>query len=350
MARVLCPDMEKSKTRVVNMRCLIIVSMLLIWSFYSGVLLAADTVKTGTRIGAIKVKQSNGKDIEIEKIKGDKLAVIAFWSPAPAVKKEIEKMHGFIKKQDDRIMLILISRGKNEAERETAIKSAEKIGKGLPLYFDPDLSAAKWFAVKSVPWFIAVARNNTILTTGANSIEAKLRNLTFERILLMEKGGENIPFHELIPAKPGDKARELINTKAPDFKSKDLNAVLQSPRIYEGKKPLFIVFWRESCPHCRKEMPRLTKFYSEYKNKKDFEMIGIAITAKLEDDGKVKTYIKNEKIMFPNIVDSSGKTSAEYKISEVPSIFYIDKKGIIRDTQTGETEQLSELLLSFLKM
>ncbi|MEW5944859.1 MAG: TlpA family protein disulfide reductase [bacterium] len=312
---------------------------------------AADALEPGSRIGNVKVRRGDGKEVEISKIKRDNVAVLAFWMPqSPAARREVEKLHSFIRGRNAGTVMILVSKGKDEADKRAAEQAAREMGVGSEVYFDPDLAAVKNLDVKSVPWFIAVARDGAALSPGFNTIEKKFRNLTIEQIFSLAESGGEIPFHEFVPVKEGDGTRELIGARAPDFDARDLRGNAQSPAKYRGRKPLFIVFWRESCPHCRNEMPKLAEFYMRLREKMGFEILGVAITGNPEDEEKTRKYVAEQTIVFPIVLDGGGKISAKYSLASVPAIFYVDKKGIVRETQIGETEQLDGLLLSFLKI
>lgn len=333
------------------MKKLLLPSILLIFIINSGWAAAAGMSEIGAGIGDVKFVQPDGKKVSISTIKKGKMAVLAFWSPeSPATKREVGKLHQFIQKQSDGTIMILVSRGQSAADMQSAVLSAKEIGLESRVYFDPELAAAKSLEVKSVPWFIAVGRDDKVLSPGFNSLETKFRNLTVSQIFSKFKSGEKIPFYEFIPAKEGDKARGLIGGKAPGFDARDLRNNVQSTEKYRNKKPLFIVFWRESCPHCRMEMPKLAKFYLKNKDKKGFEMVGLAITGKPGDREKVEGFVSDQKITFPIIVDDGGKISGKYNINSVPTIFYISRNGMIGEVQTGETQELDRLLLSFLDM
>lgn len=312
---------------------------------------AAAEPNIGMKITGIEFTSRTGEKARLSNIASTAVVVLAFWAPeAKATVSEVEKLVKLAKSRKDGVSIVLISRGKSAAEIETALNAARKLGVESSVYFDPKLTAAKKLGVKSVPWFILLGQGNTILSEGFNTIDTKLRNKTASDIISDLARGKKVPYHEFVQTKNEDATRGLISKSAPGFKEQNIGGGINSLDSYRGKKPLFVVFWKESCPHCRKELPLLQKFYLEHKGKIDFEMIGFALTRNGEEDKKARDFVSSQMITFPIITDRDAKTANAYKIGGVPAIVYVDKKGIIRETQVGETDQIDKLLVSFLSI
>lgn len=105
-----------------------------------------------------------------------------------------------------------------------------------------------------------------------------------------------------------------------------------------------LVFWDPDCGHCKKEIPKLTKLYQEFKKENiDIEFIGIGTN--LEND-KWRKFIKEKKLEWINISDfpDANENAKEYiydkrlttleslnfrltyDIFSTPQIYLIDKE------------------------
>ena len=82
--------------------------------------------------------------------------------------------------------------------------------------------------------------------------------------------------------KPYDIREQTIEVSAPDFSLKDLQGKTHVLSDYAGKTVL-LTFTTTWCPYCIKDIPKLKKIYSEYKDR-DFVLLAIYIQ---ESDRKV---------------------------------------------------------------
>jgi len=97
---------------------------------------------------------------------------------------------------------------------------------------------------------------------------------------------------------------------------------------YRGKVVL-LDFWAAWCNPCRMEMPNVIRVYSEFQ-KKGFEIIGISLDS---DEAQFQTFIKDNKMSWPQIYEGKGWSSGigqSYAVSSIPATYLIDKKGKIR--------------------
>ena len=61
--------------------------------------------------------------------------------------------------------------------------------------------------------------------------------------------------------------------QAPDFSLKDLDGNTVTLSDYRGQKPVILDFFATWCPNCKRDMPKLNKWYEQYKDK--VEVIGV---------------------------------------------------------------------------
>jgi len=106
-----------------------------------------------------------------------------------------------------------------------------------------------------------------------------------------------------------------------DFTLADLHGRQWSLKALKGKVVL-LNFWATWCPPCRKEMPDLETLG------KQFEAQGLVILSITDDDPeKVKSYIQQQNITYPVLLDAGSKLNAQFRIQGIPKIFLYDRDG-----------------------
>jgi hypothetical protein len=86
----------------------------------------------------------------------------------------------------------------------------------------------------------------------------------------------------------------------------------------------------------KKEVVAIEKLYQKFKEKdqkKENAFIVLGITSE-KDKVKVKSFATQSKITYPILIEAS-KTFKDYKVNQLPTIFYINKDGIIYSVHSG---------------
>jgi len=142
----------------------------------------------------------------------------------------------------------------------------------------------------------------------------------------------------LICACTQEKSEKKWGRAAP-FSLYDTDSVLFSLKDYQNT-PLMIHFWADWCPHCREEFPKLQQAYEKLKLH-GFEILAI-------NSGQSKEHVREIRetyqLTFPLLVDEEAKTAKNYNVSGLPSSYFVDGKGVIRDVYIGwlESEKVVE--------
>ena len=127
--------------------------------------------------------------------------------------------------------------------------------------------------------------------------------------------------------------------KAPEIAGTDLHGEPVSLGRLRGSV-VVLCFWTNSC--CSDRLKRLEPFYRQNKDK------GLAILAINEGNAgeNVASYAEANGLTFTVQTDEGGLWAREYGVFGFPTIFIIDREGIIRKKILGDVnpEQLDKLV------
>lgn len=127
--------------------------------------------------------------------------------------------------------------------------------------------------------------------------------------------------------------KPAVGYRAPDFGGIDV-ATGQTVSLADLKgKPVLLNFWATWCPPCREEMPALDKLSRDYKDK----VFVIALGADPGESAELLSdYAKRNNLASLTILrDSAGSAARRYGIRAIPTSFFIDAQGTIREVRLG---------------
>lgn len=125
-------------------------------------------------------------------------------------------------------------------------------------------------------------------------------------------------------------ASEKISGKAANFTLK--SRLGKNIKLSELRGEVVMLnFWASWCGPCRKEMPLLEKIHKKYK-RLGFTLLGVNVE---ENSSDAKNYLKDVKVTFPILFDSTQKTSELYNVSAMPTTILIDRNGNKRFLHKG---------------
>jgi len=106
-----------------------------------------------------------------------------------------------------------------------------------------------------------------------------------------------------------------------DFSLNDLQGKSWTLKSLQGQVVL-VNFWATWCPPCRKEMPDLDALYRRFKDQ------GFVILAISDEEAeKVKTYLSEQKVTYPILLDPGRKVNDLFRIDGIPKSFIYDRNG-----------------------
>lgn len=127
---------------------------------------------------------------------------------------------------------------------------------------------------------------------------------------------------------------------APDFVLSGLDYQDISLSDFKGT-PVILNFWASWCPPCKAEMPSFEKAYQEFSGS---GLKIIAINATSQDSiADVSFFIEEYGITFPVPLDKTGEVSNDFLVHSLPTTYFIDKDGLIREIIIGGPIPLSLL-------
>lgn len=116
---------------------------------------------------------------------------------------------------------------------------------------------------------------------------------------------------------------------APDFTLEDIEGREVTLSSFRGKVVL-VEFWATWCAPCRESMPALENLYRKYRGK-GLVVLGIAVKDLKE---KVKELTADKGITYTGMMDDEV-VSRLFRVREIPALFMLDKKGVVRHILTG---------------
>ena len=129
--------------------------------------------------------------------------------------------------------------------------------------------------------------------------------------------------------------------QAPDFTLSTLDSQIITLSDLRGKA-ILLNFWATWCPPCRSEMPAMQTVYKDYGSSGKFVILAVNSTLqdRMEDVG---SFVVEQGLTFPVLLDTDGEVSNLYQVRSMPTSFFIDPDGIIREVVIGGP--MSEALL-----
>ncbi len=127
-----------------------------------------------------------------------------------------------------------------------------------------------------------------------------------------------------------DEAKAEVGKPAPDFALKGIDG--KEFRLLELSKESIVVltWWSYKCPWSRGCDPYFNQLAKDY-SKKGVVLLAIDSNKPAVDpvDG-IRAYCKENKIIFPVLIDPGNKIADLYGAKQTPEVYVIDKKGIVR--------------------
>jgi peroxiredoxin len=120
----------------------------------------------------------------------------------------------------------------------------------------------------------------------------------------------------------------LVGRPAPAFQLPTLDGRPASLTDFRGR-PVIVNFWATWCEPCKEEMPALQTQTDAHP-----ELVVLGID-NVESAVKVRPFVEQLGIKFPILLDQDGSVVERYRVSGLPTTFFIDGTGILRFVYRG---------------
>ncbi len=143
----------------------------------------------------------------------------------------------------------------------------------------------------------------------------------------------------------GQRAPKLAADDGSDEVVRDLEGEPITLASLRGR-PVWLVFWATWCPPCQAETPDLQRAYTAHEAE-GLELIAIDVQETAEI---VADYMETYSLTYTGALDPSGSIMRSYRVFGLPTHYFIDAEGIIRDRFYGpmSLDQMEERLASIL--
>jgi thiol-disulfide isomerase/thioredoxin len=153
-------------------------------------------------------------------------------------------------------------------------------------------------------------------------------------IVALSRDGKEVTIRATVAARPSiqDMARmEHVGTYAPAWtKLTTVSGTMPASVSALRGKVALIEFWATWCGPCRLTQPALGALASKYGAQ------GLSVVGITSDDAQLAAdHARKTSMGFPAATDGDGSTNKAYGVSSLPTLFVVDKTGIVRDVVVG---------------
>jgi cytochrome c biogenesis protein CcmG, thiol:disulfide interchange protein DsbE len=123
-----------------------------------------------------------------------------------------------------------------------------------------------------------------------------------------------------------------VGSAAPGFTLQDTSDRSVSLAAYRGR-PVILNFWATWCPPCRAEMPAINAVAAAN------PQVAVLAVDVLEGPALVAPFARELNLGFVPLLDTTGEVAGRYRVSSLPSSFFIGPDGTIRAINVGPLDQ-----------
>ena len=131
---------------------------------------------------------------------------------------------------------------------------------------------------------------------------------------------------------PGQAPSPRVGFAAPDFTLDLLEGGELTLSELRGKA-VVVNLWASWCPPCSAEMPALERVY-EANRDRGLEIVAVNTTFQ-DSEGAAAGFVQEFGLTFSIALDRTGEASRAYQLRALPTTFFIDRGGMIREVVLG---------------
>jgi len=160
---------------------------------------------------------------------------------------------------------------------------------------------------------------NGAMTAGGEWFEGNGIATVGAKQLVLKSASTDGTLVDLLATAPGVRIARPFEMNGLDGK------LVRFPEEYKNKLVLMF-FWATWCPHCQKEIPNVVAAANQFKDEKEFDIVGISLD-KPGGDQAVKDYVKQKGANWRQSFDGmqfSSPVAMQYKVKSIPALFLVD--------------------------
>lgn len=132
---------------------------------------------------------------------------------------------------------------------------------------------------------------------------------------------------------------QLQGKPAPDFKLPKLSGGSQTLTEFRDGKKVIVFFWATWCPHCREQLSAMNLKVDEM-NQKGIKIAAVDLG---ENEKTARNFLKNKNIKLDIFVDEKSLTEELYNLIGVPTLVFIDEKGIVQGVKHSFPDKFDQM-------
>lgn len=121
----------------------------------------------------------------------------------------------------------------------------------------------------------------------------------------------------------------IIGAKAQDFTLQTVRGQKITLAKHISGKRAILLFWTTWCPHCRVAVKEINAMRDQFTSSN----IAVILISVGEPAKTVSRYLETNRYDFDVALDSDQSVSDAYRLMGVPTLVYIDEKGIVRSVE-----------------
>lgn len=130
----------------------------------------------------------------------------------------------------------------------------------------------------------------------------------------------------------GEIASPQAGFLAPDFSLETIDGGEITLSALRGRI-VVVNLWASWCPPCRAEMPAFQAVYEDF-GAQDLVVLAVNMTFQ-DSEAEASSFAAELGLTFPIALDHSGEIAESYRMRALPTTFFIDAEGIIRQVLVG---------------
>ncbi|WP_026699952.1 TlpA family protein disulfide reductase [Salibacterium aidingense] len=123
---------------------------------------------------------------------------------------------------------------------------------------------------------------------------------------------------------------------APELELRGMNNEMYSLGSFMDQ-PLLITFFASWCGICQQELPQLSSYYQD--NKDRFNMVAVNATTQEYQKEQVVQFVQEGELSMPVLLDEEGRAADAFQVTGVPISFLLNERGTILETYYGPIEK-----------